>query len=473
MPKRNLVQVVLLIVLFSSMINTTLFAELPSNPTKVPSKDKSFWGIVQKKIKHFCFSDGMCNQKIGEICFNFDCVPQCTDSDGPPTNNTSDGILVPGKITFYVHAYRTPGSKYVKNTMHDMCNYIPSETQPGMVEVDPEHLTERHCRWDSGKLSGGWFPKIKCPEGTICQEKEEPSPNGNGNVFKIGYCGTPPPPPTPFAGFCQEQQEQKEKGLLEDFVPCTVDACDSTTGNITHDPVVCEDKQGCHPQTGECVSFICVNTPLDDLDACTSDSCDPLTGAVTHQPMSTDSAGLPCGKATSLMDTDGDGLSDTEDNCPSVANKDQFDSDQDGIGESCECPGNKEMSGQATNWNLSGLSVSDLALSNGRLLAATNQGVYAYDGANQENMGPAGMHTVSLYDYGKYLYAGTTDGVYRMDNSKSWSKADAGYPLYPPTWIMAVNSFLSYQGYLYATSGATLGKVFRFDEPKSFLARQI
>ena len=35
-------------------------------------------------------------------------------------------------------------------------------------------------------------------------------------------------------------------------------------------------------------------------------------------------------------DTDGDGLFDTIDNCPTVANADQEDSDNDGIGNTCD-----------------------------------------------------------------------------------------------------------------------------------------
>jgi YVTN family beta-propeller protein len=39
-----------------------------------------------------------------------------------------------------------------------------------------------------------------------------------------------------------------------------------------------------------------------------------------------------------VIDTDGDGIDDSEDNCPSVANADQADSDEDGIGDVCEAP---------------------------------------------------------------------------------------------------------------------------------------
>ena len=36
------------------------------------------------------------------------------------------------------------------------------------------------------------------------------------------------------------------------------------------------------------------------------------------------------------VDTDGDGVRDTEDNCPLIANTDQLDTDEDGIGDLCD-----------------------------------------------------------------------------------------------------------------------------------------
>jgi len=42
------------------------------------------------------------------------------------------------------------------------------------------------------------------------------------------------------------------------------------------------------------------------------------------------------GATVTCIDTDGDGITDDRDNCPNVANPDQKDTDQDGVGDACE-----------------------------------------------------------------------------------------------------------------------------------------
>src|SRR5215467_295718 len=39
-----------------------------------------------------------------------------------------------------------------------------------------------------------------------------------------------------------------------------------------------------------------------------------------------------------IVDHDGDGIADSADNCPSIANADQKDTDQDGLGDACDLP---------------------------------------------------------------------------------------------------------------------------------------
>jgi hypothetical protein len=60
----------------------------------------------------------------------------------------------------------------------------------------------------------------------------------------------------------------------------------------------------------------------DDADPCTPDVCDGA-GACLHHP----------------VDTDSDTVCDALDDCPSVSNPDQLDTDGDDIGDACECDG--------------------------------------------------------------------------------------------------------------------------------------
>ncbi len=63
---------------------------------------------------------------------------------------------------------------------------------------------------------------------------------------------------------------------------------------------------------------------IDDGIACTVDRCDEEADAVVHDDSS-------C-----VFDGDGDGADDDVDNCPSVGNPDQLDTDMDGMGDACD-----------------------------------------------------------------------------------------------------------------------------------------
>ncbi len=72
--------------------------------------------------------------------------------------------------------------------------------------------------------------------------------------------------------------------VVDDGDGCTTDACNPTTGAITHAAVVINDNDACttdacNPATGV-VTHVAIAT--DDNDACTIDACNPTTGAVTH-----------------------------------------------------------------------------------------------------------------------------------------------------------------------------------------------
>lgn len=52
---------------------------------------------------------------------------------------------------------------------------------------------------------------------------------------------------------------------------------------------------------------------------------------------------------SALLDTDGDGVDDSSDNCPLVANADQADSDEDGIGNVCDTTANGDVDGDGVD----------------------------------------------------------------------------------------------------------------------------
>jgi hypothetical protein len=118
--------------------------------------------------------------------------------------------------------------------------------------------------------------------------------------------------------------------------------CGPATGNA------CNDGDAC-TQTDTCVAGACAGNPVTCLaaDQCHSaGTCNAITGACSNPavangtscndgnsctPGDTCTAGACAGK-----DTDGDGVGDTCDNCPSVPNPSQADSNSNGQGDACD-----------------------------------------------------------------------------------------------------------------------------------------
>lgn len=74
---------------------------------------------------------------------------------------------------------------------------------------------------------------------------------------------------------------------IDDGVPCTLDACDPTTGAVTHTPndAICDDGIWCNGQeTCDAILGCQSGTPpvLDDGNSCTDDSCDEANDQVIH-----------------------------------------------------------------------------------------------------------------------------------------------------------------------------------------------
>lgn len=72
----------------------------------------------------------------------------------------------------------------------------------------------------------------------------------------------------------------------------------------------------------------------------------PLPGASAPAPPAGSPPSEPPVEVKPPADTDGDGIPDSSDNCPTTANPDQADSDGDGIGDACDpCPIDADPSG--------------------------------------------------------------------------------------------------------------------------------
>jgi hypothetical protein len=158
-----------------------------------------------------------------------------------------------------------------------------------------------------------------------------------------GYCSNPPKNPA----VCTPVDQCQVAG-----------SCNPATGECTtpnkSDGSACTDGDAC-TQTDGCQAGICVGSnpmPCDAGGPCQlAGTCDTFTGTCSNAPAPD---GTPCGgnsgvtcsqpdtcqagvcAAGGVGDTDGDGICDTDDNCPTMANATQRDLDGDGIGDLCD-----------------------------------------------------------------------------------------------------------------------------------------
>src|SRR5262249_30266971 len=82
----------------------------------------------------------------------------------------------------------------------------------------------------------------------------------------------------------------------DDGNPCTTDACNPSTGAITHTNV--PDGSPGTSDGNPCTNDVCQNgttvhnaVPVDDGNVCTTDACDPSTGNISHTPVPDGTAG--------------------------------------------------------------------------------------------------------------------------------------------------------------------------------------
>jgi thrombospondin 2/3/4/5 len=79
----------------------------------------------------------------------------------------------------------------------------------------------------------------------------------------------------------------------------------------------------------DCISMLCIDGW--DQHGNMFGGCEPTTFVCTAQDGTRDGCGVP-----TPVDSDSDGIEDEMDNCPDIANPDQMDADNDGIGDACE-----------------------------------------------------------------------------------------------------------------------------------------
>jgi len=126
--------------------------------------------------------------------------------------------------------------------------------------------------------------------------------------------------------------------------PFCNEADDCTATGATCDPVfTCVGPSGCSESPVLCFT----NNDCEEGETCTGDPicCDSACEAGDYCP------GGICETCENPPDSDGDGVPDASDNCPTTANPDQINYDGDGFGEACDCddsnpnvnPGMKEI----------------------------------------------------------------------------------------------------------------------------------
>ncbi len=79
--------------------------------------------------------------------------------------------------------------------------------------------------------------------------------------------------------------------------------------------------------------------PIDSDNDGVADSDDNCPNTPNADQTDSDGDGVGDACDNDIVDSDGDGIADTDDNCPYVANADQADSDGDGVGDACEGTG--------------------------------------------------------------------------------------------------------------------------------------
>jgi len=234
---------------------------------------------------------------------------------------------------------------------NDECPEDPNKVSPGdcgcgVPDVDANQNGITDCLETTGGGGGTIDNEACCFSDGSCSDmteadclSSEGTPQGSGTDCTTASC--PPAPCWSNADCLEDEYCAKAAGHCDDMGTCELqyDVC-----LMIWDPVC-----GCDGRTysnAGCAAVAGVNVdypgPCQPQACCFPDgSCSDLTedeclydGGIPQGPGS-DCSTAECSQPS---DMDDDGIPDIDDNCPSVYNPDQSDTDGNGIGDACELP---------------------------------------------------------------------------------------------------------------------------------------